>query len=134
MDWQSWIAAGLSALVGGALGAWAVLHQGTRDARLAAADAEGRRRDEETAAERRFQREMLFRGSDRLLLALWRRQVEVADALHVARTEGSVPARESEAHTLLSRIDHDFNEDMITALPYLPDPNCAGELRRPALS
>lgn len=119
--WQDWLAGGLAAVAGGLIGARAVLLQGRRDAQRSVTAEVERRNEKERAAEQRFQREMLFRGSDRLLQSLWTREREVCAALHVATTEVDKPAKESNAHRLLSELDLQINEDMILALPYLPN-------------
>lgn len=141
--WPSLLANVAFGLVGAVIGAVAVWLTAKKSQAMAAGHALkaqqaewDRQHDqqEETRNEQvtQHQRELLAKAGDRLLDALWVKERELCNALHVARLAskaGSNVTPDDEALKLLGDLDLAIYSDLIHALPFVLDAQLRERLR-----
>ena len=137
--WPGYLISAAIGLLGAAIGAMAVLKV-ARESQETAMDAQREEwarlrqaglEDAERAASQ-HRRELLAKAADQLLDALWVKERELCDALHLARVaarEGLAVAPGDEALGALGAIELAIYKDLITALPFVTDPELRERLR-----
>lgn len=141
--WPSLLTNAAFGLVGAIIGAVAVWWTARTSQAAAAHDALeaqreewGRQRDQQEAAwtqqAKQHQRELLAKAADQLLDALWVKERELCDALHVARLASGAGLNvtpDDEALKLLGNLDLAIYSDLIRALPFVLDVQLRERLR-----
>lgn len=141
--WPGYVITAATGLAGAVVGAVAVLKGSRESQKTAMAAALSTQREEwdrqqqaaleetERAASQ-YRRELLAKAVDKLLDALWVKERELCDALHLARKaahDGVTVSPEDEALRSLATIDLAIYKDLITALPFVTDVELRERLR-----
>jgi hypothetical protein len=130
--WPSLFANAAFGLVGAVIGAVAVWWTAKRSQAAAARDALEAQREEWERQRAQNQRELLAKAADQLLDALWVKERELCDALHLARTAskaGQNVTADDEALKQLSQLELAIYSDLIRALPFVLDAELRERLR-----
>jgi hypothetical protein len=141
--WPTLLANGLFGLIGAVIGAAVVWWTAKKSQAAAAHDAleaqksewERQYSQEDTAWKQRAEqhkRELLARAADRLLDALWVKERQLCDALHMARVasnNGVNVTPDDEALNALGDLDLAIYSDLIRALPFVLDAELRERLR-----
>lgn len=134
--WPGLVVSASVGLGGAVIGAGAVLiagrHQRVSEENRAARD----RADERELVAAQYQRELLAKASDQLFDALWTRERELCEGLHLARVEArsESPPQPIDAPSfeVLGKVEFAIYRDMITALPFVLDVTLRERLRSAA--
>jgi len=135
MDWVNTLVTALVALASAGLGGWFVLVAAKRSLIAGSAEAAEQRASDRAEAELQYRRQLLSMSSDRLLDALWTKERELCDALHLCRlaaAAGDEVSVDDPGLQTLGRLDLAVNLDMIKSLPFIHDPELQERMRSAA--
>jgi hypothetical protein len=124
-----------TALMAAVIGGLFVLVGTNRTLTSTSKEAAAQRDADRRAADTQYERELLSRGADRLLDALWTKERELCAALNTCReqvTAGVEPSTSDPALVELGRLDLAVYQDMIVSLPFVHDAEPRERLRSAA--
>lgn len=131
-DWPDYLVTAGTGLIGAVIGA-AAAWKGSSDIQRGEWDRLRQASLQDTQrAESQYSRELLAKAADQLLDALWVKERELCDALHIARVaakQGITVTPQDESLLALAAIDLAIYKDLITALPFVTDSELRERLR-----